>query len=544
MELNSRMVNILNEIFNASQNTSEAIPICNILSALKISKRTFYYNFEKICQWLKANNLGTGSLNDGLCSLDITRPRELKEVLENSGTNYFMSGEERHALEILHITLASEAMTIDSFQQMFDVSKNTILQDIKKQKESLKEFNLDIKYSLKHGYFIEGEEFSIRKFLGDQVYLLQHIQVKKILYSLLDGALPKLAGEACDFRDKVSDAIHVYEEDVDTDLVQSYVEHEVLMICIAYIRCAQGKHFYIDDQEKETLEKLPAYKGVRKITAFLRESTGINLCEEEIYYITILLLGVKNFDFNSKTEENSYIRDITGRFIANVEENANIIIKEKESLKTRLVSHIGPMYYRVKYGLKIVNPLLDDIKTMYKLAFNVTSKSLKGLDEELSPLIDENEIGYLAMYVGGELSSRGREPKVDQKDNQSVLIVCGAGVAASVLVQNQLIDLMGDNFHFVLCSAGRVKEKDLSQYALIISTVRYGELPDNTIFVGAILSEQDKKKIIAELNKCRLKVPREFQLKELMEVITRFEPDNAQLEKLNFELFKFFHKGV
>ncbi|MBR0598254.1 BglG family transcription antiterminator [Sinanaerobacter chloroacetimidivorans] len=544
MELNGRMVNILNAMINSSENSWNEIPVSDLLSALKITKRTFYYNFDKISKWLKENDLGTVSLSEGNCFVKFPKKDELKELLQSSNTNYFMSAEERHALEILYITLSSEIITIEQFQQMFDVSKNTILADIKKQKENLKEFQLDIKYSAKQGYFIEGEEFSIRKFLGNQVYRLGHIQAKKDLYRLLDNALFELTGKQLDFRDRIRDAIRIYETDIDTDLVQSYVEHEVLMIFIAYKRCMGGRHFTIDEQEKKTLEKLAEYKGVQKIISCLNESCGLNLCEQESYYITILLLGVKNFDFNSKIEEDSYIRNITKQFIANVERNANITIKDREPFMARLVSHIGPMYYRVKYDIKIENPLLDDIKAMYKQAFEVTRKSLGEVEGDLSDLIDDNEMGYLAMYIGGELNQVKREIKADQKNGQSVLIVCGAGVAASVLIKSQLIELIGDQFNFVLCSVGKLKDKNLAEYSLAVSTVRFDELPEHTVYVGAVLSEQDKRKIITELNKCKMKVMNEFTLGDLMKIISGSSGGNltnGELEEINYELCRFFH---
>lgn len=539
MELNSKMVSILNEISNGD----EGVHVSDILTSLKVSRRTFYYNFNKVKQWMEENELGTVELSEGTCYLKATNEKKLEEMFKNSNKDYLMSAEERYALELLYITLSSEIISIEKFEQMFDVCHNTILSDIRKQRKNLKEYKIGIKYSAKDGYFVEGEEFSIRKFLGEQIYRLEYNQVRKKLYHLLEEAMYSLTGERKAFIQLIREAIEIYEQEVGTNLVQCFVEHEVLMICIAYIRCKQGNHFKLDEQEIKTLNKLPAYKGVQKIVTFLRDK-GLDLCEKEVYYITILLLGVKNFDFNTKNEENSYIREITYTFIDHVEKNANILIKDKEPLITRLVSHIGPMYYRVKYDLKVENPLLYEIKNKYSLAYEVTTKTVREMDKEFGALVDDNEIGYLTMYICGELNGEGREIKVDSNDGPSILIVCGAGVAASVLVRNQLIDLLGDNFEYVLCSASKVKAKDLSQYSLIVSTVMIDEFPDNVVVVSAVLSNVDKKKIISELNKCKLKTSKNFMLKDVMEIISRYSSVSSDLEKINFDLFKYFYKDV
>lgn len=546
MELNGRMVNVLNVMIDSFENAWDTVSVSDLLSVLKITKRNFYYNFDKIGKWLKENNLGTVSLNEGSCIMEFPRLEELKKMLESSTVDYFMSAEERHALEVLYITLSSEVITIDYFQQMFDVSKNTILADIRKQKDNLREFQLDIKYSLKRGYYIEGEEFSIRKFLGNQVYRLEHIQSKKELYTLLDHELCELTGERLDFRKKIREAIRIYEMEIETDLVQSYVEHEMVMIYIAYRRCMMGRHFAVDDQEKKTLEKLPEFLGVQKIVSYLNDSCGLLLCTEEAYYITILLLGVKNFDFNSIIEENGYISRVTKQFISNVEKNANITIKDREPFFTRLASHIGPMYYRVKYDIKIENPLLDDIRSMYRKAFEITRNSICEADGELGGLIDDREMAYLAMYIGGELHQVGRDNQEDIIHASNVLIVCGAGVAASVLIKSQLIELIGDHFGFVLSSAGKLRDKVLEEYSLIVSTIRLDELPERTVYVGAVLSDQDKRKIISELNKSKINSVHEFTLGDLMKIIqqgSRGSLSVGELEEINYELCRFFHNG-
>ena len=45
--------------------------------------------------------------------------------------SYYYSVQERRILELLMILLSAEVVTIEKMQNLFDVSKNTILKDIK-----------------------------------------------------------------------------------------------------------------------------------------------------------------------------------------------------------------------------------------------------------------------------------------------------------------------------------------------------------------------------------------------------------------------------
>ncbi|WP_347836278.1 PRD domain-containing protein [Gracilibacillus sp. JCM 18860] len=51
--------------------------------------------------------------------------------------------------------------------------------------------------------------------------------------------------------------------------------------------------------------------------------------------------------------------------------------------------------------MNIRNPMLEDIKNNYPLAFEAGIIASMAIEEESSTKIDENEVGYLALHIGG-----------------------------------------------------------------------------------------------------------------------------------------------
>lgn len=540
MELTGKMVNILQAMLSEKGDLSKAVSVSDLFSALKISKRTLYYNLEKIDQWLLENSLGSVRLQEGICLMQVSKPEELKQILHSVSTEYLMSAEERHALALFYMALSDEVVSIEQFQEMFDVSRNTILADVKKLKEQLAIYPLDLRYSSRQGYSLQGEEFSLRKCLGENLSYLVQVQAKKGLYRLLEMGVSDQG-----LFHEIRESISAYEREVGTALVAEDADGLVYMIAIAAKRCSQGHHFSIDKQEMRTLEKLLEFQAVKHMVAYLNERLTLHFCSAEAYYITILFLGVKNFDFNSRMEEDDYIRTITVRFVENMEKHTGRMVKDRKDFLARLASHMGPMYYRLKYDIQIKNPLLNDIRQMYKEAFDVASKSLAQLEGGIKDLVTDHEIAYLAIYIFAELF-QGRDGKDAQQAQPKVLVVCGAGVAASVLIRSQLMDLMGEGFQFCLCPARRLAEQNMAEYDLVVSTLKSEQLPAHTVYVSAVLSEQDKRKIIEHFNTCPIKPSPTFCLGEVMSIIKKESKGNLgsrEMFELNYALCRFFHQG-
>ena len=132
MELKSRQTYILRSLLDAEQGLTSSY----LLQVLGIAKRTFYYDVEKINDYLAQYRMGRLVIGGQRIRAEISDRAALDRQLRKN-SSYFFSVAERRAMEILYISLASEVVTINRVMETFDVSKNTALADIKMIREEL-----------------------------------------------------------------------------------------------------------------------------------------------------------------------------------------------------------------------------------------------------------------------------------------------------------------------------------------------------------------------------------------------------------------------
>ncbi len=535
VELRSRSAYIL----KCAIESEKGIAVSDILERLSITKRTFYYDLEKVTEWLRENDFGKVEIKSQILSVSSDRMEELKkEMAKNS--DYFFSIGERRIMEILFIALSPGAVTIEKMQNLLDVSKNTILTDIKKWKEILNNENLALISTVQAGYYINGEEFSIRKLISRHLQSLENLPPRNIIKDWLQKSLGELIGQDYDYKEIARCLIKQYVKDVDIKPVSEDIEYECVMIIVSWIRSIKGYAFYINEDEKATLRSTGSYQSLKRSAKNLKQY-NLEIPENEVYYITTLLLGIKTVEFSSQEAENLFVYRFTALFIRNYERIACVNLVNRERLSNQIRCHIRPLYYRLKYGLQITNPLSEDIKKRYAEIYEFAKRALKEISNELSVMITEEELAYLVIYFVSNTHDRN-ELEDSFLEHPKILVVCGEGMATSMLIKEQLEDILGENFQYELKAASAIKEAYLKQYVMIVSTVYIERLKekDNVFFTGAILSDTEKKEIVRFAGGRGISFKQEKMLQDILKAVEKATVGKVDKNQLYYDLFQIF----
>lgn len=91
------------------------------------------------------------------------------------------------------------------------------------------------------------------------------------------------------------------------------------------------------------------------------------------------------------------------------------------------------MINRLKYGFHIYNPMVDDFKNKYSVAYKMAEIAKGVLEERIGIEMTEDEMGFLAAYFGVFLLEQEPEEK-----RCKIAIVCGSGKIIGRLIENQL----------------------------------------------------------------------------------------------------------
>ena len=103
--------------------------------------------------------------------------------------------------------------TLDVLAELFDVSKNTVLTDIKMLKKELQTWKLKIISHAQSGYRIIGEEKVLRKMLQDKLQRLTNPGIRFRIKTQLRKTLCYYSGNDIDFYEICRCIIKQYEID-------------------------------------------------------------------------------------------------------------------------------------------------------------------------------------------------------------------------------------------------------------------------------------------------------------------------------------------
>lgn len=120
------------------------ITVNEIATHLNVSKRTIYYEINKINSWFSNNGIPpiVQQRQKGIILTEDQRSFLRQEYYLEQSTPVVLSPQERYNTEICMMLVGGETLYIENFAQTCDVSRNTIINDFKQVTKILNQYNL------------------------------------------------------------------------------------------------------------------------------------------------------------------------------------------------------------------------------------------------------------------------------------------------------------------------------------------------------------------------------------------------------------------
>lgn len=535
MTLKSRQASILRTL----SHNIDGIPITNIAEAHGVSRRTVYYDISGIDAWLSSRSLGhVAVIDQRLRAIDI----DWKGVgkLTRTSERYYLSVRERHAMLLLYVALSGRQVTISRLMEVFSVSRNTIISDIRRLKQNLASFGIVLVSIANTGYTLRGDEITVRKVIWSELQHLGNAECITQVRSFLQTTLTKVTGNDIDYYELCRSLIKQYESDLQTRCFLDSNGLEGMMIQVSWLRGLKGHWVIMGREEQITLMGTISYRSVQMSAEKLKKS-GIILPSEELLYITSLMLGIKTTDFAAQSDEDEYVSELAERLIVNFERVGCLTFVNKGFVRDQLSHHIRPLYYRQKYGLSAHNPLAADVQKMYPMAFEFTRRA--ALESGMG-ILSDGELAFLTIYLSSDLDNK----MLEEGDTSAtrVLIVGASNMSTATLVKDQLTDVCGIQFEYEHAEPGKLHRWELDSYALVIalSPLPASMKSDNMVEAAPILTDANKQRIFEILRGNRIISRYNTLIDGIIEIVGRSIPDGdrsgLESDKLRFELFRFF----
>lgn len=485
------------QILNVLLSHADYVSVNAIAKALQVSRRTVYYDIDKINLWLE---------QAGLSHLEIVREKglylsqqereKIQTMLESDSEDqvYIFSPEERIKIIICYVIYAQKAIYMEQFTDCFAVSRNTIFADLKEVTKKLKKYDLKLDYQPKQGYIILGDPVRVRA-----LFILYFNEMKTLFKS----------GVIRFFNQKqIQDYYHTLKK-IEQTLEISYVDGVLYSIAALVPLLYQHRTaIRFTDLKQTEIVKTQEYALVQKYFSDLEP--------EEQIYLSLHLLGSRvnlvpdeYFESDSKT----YVYDLTKSLVSEFEKVACVTFDKREELERALFVHLNTSLYRYRYGIQIGNILGDDVMNEYPDMFAITKIAVKRLEKQIELPIPDSEVAYLTLHFGGFL-------KIPSEENEHlrILIVCVNGISTGNMIKREVHKLLPfAEIVGVVAAVHLINAQNICD--LIISTVKINSIVPS-ITVHPVLTELDRRSILNH----RLVAPRnvEIQKERLFQIVKKY----------------------
>lgn len=493
--LDNRKLQILREIMSAHN----GIPIKNLEEKVKVSRRTIYYDLKAINYWLETNDLAPISSSR---QYGFFMNREERKAIEAllpviKEYEYEPSAEERIALILLLITCSDTKCGVQELSELTYVSRSTCLKDMKSTAELLATFEVGLEYDRTTGYYLEGQEVSIRKAIAYAItMLLDHFYTE-----LLDERLKKaLDNEPLHLN--LEEAVAFFKKElirVETLLERKFNDRMFRFIsyyfALVLFRIGRGLYTAYPAEEVQEIKATKGYVAAQFLASRMDETFSMTLSEDEISHITIQLLcaSLDAYYVNQPSDLLNRIKsEIIPMLVHDFETLACVRFEEQEKLQENLYLHFIPAYYRTVYQIPIENPIKEEIMSEFADLYELTKKSLVNTERSLDLRFNASEISYFTMHFGSWFKKQGIN-----LHTKNIAIVCPSGIATSNFIAKQIVNLLPDECNVRTYSFREFSEME-PKVDLIVTT-SHMKHHDGVIHVTPIITRDDKKEILDRL---------------------------------------------
>lgn len=436
--------------------------------------------------------------------------------------------EDHRLLVILLMVFSADYLSLYHFSESLEVSKNTIVSDIKKLKKQLKKHKLTIDYSRKGGYYFRGDEEAIRGLI-----LVVTDQVMDSIYNrLIFEKYLEIQPAEIDAQRKM---LRLAEEELQVQYTDNRIQTAPYFLVLLNRR-VKNEHF-IEQRFGLLAKEIMDTNEYGAIVKVLAGQEMLPKSYTEHLYLCLYILSLKITDLSNIFSLNKdALRTHIETFIAVLEKNTIIQLNDKAQLIENLTLHLTPAYYRIRYGLTSDYTLTDIVKNQLDPLFFIVKSSIAPLEEFFEERIPNDEIYLITMFIGAYM----HKEKPINLDNTIVkaAVVCPNGIISSKLLEKTL-DNWFPMIHFVSSFSIRefYEKEDMLDVQLIFSTNPLTtELP--VIVVGNDLSAMNKTLIVNEVIQLIYKIDSyKLQPDHILSIVKKHLPMTAEAEgKIRKEL--------
>lgn len=502
-----------------------------LMDNFSLSRNQLNYSIKKINEWCRDNNISeVKRFHNGHFYVpeELLEHMKQEQIQDETATDlYILSENERANIILLMIFAKKGYLSLDHFMVDLAISKNTAMRTITHLRQQLP-LELELTYSRTAGYDLAGKEWEIRKYMISTVITIRRMYNGELF-------LRKYIGASNEKIRKYQSILTNAEELLHVQFTDDRIDHLPYILLLIARRIKQGRviqeSFHIaNNMLSDTQEYMVASK--------LFDNWQV-IPDQEKLFITLQLLTTNIFSGDILTEKLSQnLSEIVDTCLRRFERRACVILNQKEELKQRLLLHLRPAYYRMKYHLNLkmnVEPMqMDERQQALK---QIVYESFQPLQTFIGEQIPEEEFEFIAIFVFSGLSEK---PMVEEK--KRAVVVCKSGIIISQTLHTFLQKIFPE-FDFLPPCSLRDYRKTAKDATVIFSTVPIND-QTSVYLVKPLMTQGElqtlRTKVLSDLSGVIPVKQAGTSVESILKVIEKYA-DIEKKQQLEAALIQLFH---
>lgn len=346
--------------------------------------------------------------------------------------NQDISGQEDRIIYIIkELLIHEDGVSIYDLAEKLFVSEFSIEADITKIKKIVNDLNLDKVNIFRNGEYIIVE--NSKKYASNLLYDIAKYEIHDL-----------------DVED-----IKKYFNDVDIELLVSiinevflkykyvsrYLSKMNLIIDIA-ISIERSRIYNSHKIVKNFYEEIEfdLFKLSTEMVRKIEDSFQVNISESTILNLANNLYRIKKIEIvENEVRKNNVEESKIYRFYLNILEqvkiNSQVDLTNNKQFIRDIALHTEIAIERLRLGIKLYNPLTDQLRSQFPFIFNIAIQIAKEISEENEVEFDLHETSYLVAYIGSAIR------QVRESENLNILLVVLEGASNLSYIYDQIIKL-------------------------------------------------------------------------------------------------------
>jgi len=417
--------------------------------------------------------------------LVIVDQEAFKNLLSEVNSKNTLADYDRNTYLLRLLLMRGDFIKIEDLCSQLYVSRTSITNSIRQIESILEQYSLSCIRKPSQGIRIEGEEFDIRRLL---CYML-------LKDNYLEGLIQQET-EQYWLAHTIIELLNKYDLHLTEVALNSFINY----VFVGINRMLSGKFVNLNlNVESFNAIGINESSFSNELIETLENKYNITYTNDEKNYILLYLGGKQmsgggysiesddNFIFNREIDQLSFdmIELIKTEFQINFPNNFE--------LRMTLNRHLVPLDIRMRYGLPLTNPMIEEIKKNYSLAYDMAIRASSVLVNHYHRSLSEDEIGYLALIFALQLDKDSEE--FLKKSN--VLIVSNVTTSAMNLFKLKYEKIFSNTInHLYVSDLMGLRNFDFSLVDYVFTTLPLTvEVPKPIFEINSFMNDHDIQSI-------------------------------------------------